>query len=274
MPSLQAKWRQHFQQNLLPEGWGDVIEKIERNGLFSNWRRISDPGGFAETYLGFAVEVSCGDLEHPYAEKFLQYATEITNRALDETDRWQETGDWGNPDGWPGRLRGTLLRAKEFVNALRCNVDPNPASLVEAAQLILSESRAHSSKLWTEVEQSIYLSAIELLLIAGDIPAAGEAFKWRRSFQLTRPYYDWLKALTTAIPFDELPIDPKLQLHFDDLFDKVRDPSWGFSKPGESGCIVEDHNILRIQLALIKQRILFRQPIAGHWSDVIRLIAE
>jgi hypothetical protein len=274
MISLQEKWRAHFHRNLGPEGWGNVIEKVDRNGLFSNWHRIRDPGSFAETYLGFAVEVLCGDLKHPYAETFLQYAGEITSSALDETDRWLPTGDWGNPEGWPGRVRGTLLRAKEFTGALKLNAEPNPAALVEIAQLLLSESREGASKLWTEVEQSIYLSGVELLLIAGNISAAREALKWRKSFNLTRSYHDWLKSATMAIPDEEASVDPERLIHFDGLFDHVRDPTWGFSGTDKLHNIIEDHNILRIQLALIKQRVVLCKPIAGHWSDVIRLIAE
>lgn len=273
MPSLKQEWRSHFQQNLGPEGWVDVIRRVDANGIFANWDRVWDPGDLVESYFGLAVEVLCGDLQHPYASKFLEYAHEVAERAIGEVHRWLPTGDWGNPEGWPGRVRATLLRAKAFTDALASNSEPSSALVVEAAQLMLQECReARGPKLWTEVEQSIFLSGIQLLLIAGEIDAAKEAFRSRKSFNRTRSYHQWLKAFVDMLGRKDGPIQPELQLHFDTFFDDVRNPRWASPRSKESGYIVEEHNMLRIQLALIKQRIVLDKPIANHWNDVIQLI--
>jgi len=152
---------------------------------------------------------------------------------------------------------------------------PNPAYLIDAAHLVLDEGhQARGPQFWTEVEQSICLSAVQLLLIAGEIDAAKEVFKWRKSFERTRHYYEWLRDLTRAIPESGQVASHEVLSHFDSFFDVVRDPAWVCPKGADAGYnIIEDHNVLRVQLALIKQRLLLGAPVADHWQDVVDLIA-
>ena len=276
MPSYQDKWRLKLQQDLGPEGWDDVIERAESEGLFPNWQRTWDPGGSAEFYLRSGLEVLCGDRQHPYARRFLEYAVRVAQRACHETERWLPEGDWGNPEGRPGRVRGTLLRAKALSEALLGNGELDATLLAEAARLILSESReARGSKFWTDVDQSKCLSAVQLLLISGDINGAKDVFKWRKSFKPTQHYHDWLRAFTVAISDDGSPVDARMRNHFDGFFDLVRDPDWVFPRGSKSGFnIIEDYDVLRLQLALIKQRVILGAPVSGHWNDVIDLIAQ
>jgi hypothetical protein len=276
MHRYREKWRLRLQKDLGPEGWGDVIRSQERVGIFANWKRNWDPGGTAEHYLRSAVEILCGDPHHPYAQTFLNYASQIVERAYEETERWQPTGDWGNPEGLVGSIRGSLLRAKAITEAITKNAQPEARLLTEAAAFILTDCReARGPKWWTELEQSSFLSAVQLLLIAGDITAAKDMFNWRKSFKRTQIYHDWLKQFTLAIPDDGNPVDDEMRTHFDAFFDVVRDPDWVSPKGKDSGYnILADHTILRLQLALIKRRFILGAPVAGHWDDVIDLIAQ
>jgi len=146
----------------------------------------------------------------------------------------------------------------------------------EAAHVVLDDSRqARGSRLWTELEQSRCLSAVQLLLITGEIASAKSDFKWRKSFKATQHYQDWLKTFILALPDEGSGVDAGVRIHFDRFFDVVRDPSWICPEGKDSGYnILEDHNILRVQLALIKQRLIIHPPIAGRWDEVIGLIAR
>ncbi len=163
-----------------------------------------------------------------------------------------------------------------MADAIVANSDPDASLLIEAANGILKESReARGPKWWTELEQSQFLSALQLLLIAGDIAVAKDALKGRKSFRATHYYHDWLKTFVLALPDDGGLVDTAAHAHFDAFFDKVRDPDWVSPKDRDSGYnIVESRPMLRIQLAMLKQRYVVGAPIAGHWSDVIDLIAR
>jgi hypothetical protein len=276
MHNYQGKWRSRLAEALGPEGLDDVIGRADSEGLFANWKRVWDPGGRAQLYLHFAIEILCGDPRHPYAPKFLGYASKIAERAYGETERKLPTGDWGNPEGWAAGRRSSLLRVKAITDAIVANTEPDAKLLTEAAQMILDDSRqAHSSRLWTELEKSRCLSAVQLLLITGEIASAKSVFKWRKSFKATQHYHDWLKTFTLALPDEASGVDAGVRIHFDSFFDVVRDPSWICPEGRDSGYnILEDHNILRVQLALIKQRLIIHAPIAGRWDEVIGLIAR
>lgn len=224
--NYREKWRALLERRLGPQGLGDVIDILDRDGLFKGWNRLWTPGAYAVDQLAYAVEIRCGDPAHPYAKTFLEYAVAIARRAYGETERWSPTGDWGDPNGAAGIRRGLLVTAKAVADGLDTDGEPDQTELVEAARAMIKESLGLPG--WNEYSQSYYLLGVLLLLIAGEVTEAKTAMSLRKRFRDTKLFHAWLGMFVASLPREEAPClrDTKAVSHFERMFDTVRNPDW------------------------------------------------
>jgi len=273
MVTYREKWRSQLIADLGPEGWHDIIGKL-KVAPFTEWERNWDPGGTAEGYLGYAVDISCGDSAHPYVSEFLKTAVLVVSRAENDSPRWLPSGDWGNPEGRHGLLRGKFLRAKALSEAWSGNVEIDYAMLSESARHMLVDcGSVRGTSLWDASSQSRQLSAVELLLIAGDVKSAQAALGKRKHYRASQTYFDWLSRLLEQL--SDTKTDrwmEELTAHFDSFFDPVRDPDWASQKGSLGFDSIEPPSILRLQLALMKHRVLLGKDLRNRWGEVIELI--
>lgn len=275
MVSYREKWRAVLHRNLGSQGFGDVIARCEREGLFEDWRRLSDPGDYAARYLGYALDVRCGDPAHPYAKTFLEYALAIVHKAFSETERWEKTGDWGKPSGPAGSRRGKFLRAKALAEAMHANAAPDADVLLKAADGFSKEALGPGG--WDEFAEGYYLTSVLLQLIAGDVENAKQSLRSRKRYRYVRPLHDWLAGFVDHLPQDSVHrvTDSGTVAEFEQRFDTIRDPDWRPERRSDPtiGALVESTAILRLEFALIKWRYLLAKPVAGHWNEVVEMIS-
>lgn len=273
------------------EGYPGVLVVIEKNGgPLSDWHLLAFPDGPCSRYLDSAINIACVYPTHAYAHTFLAWANEAADRALTDirfTYDPDEERLKGNPDplakrGWkvpgifPGN-HGSTLAAACFARAMRDNSALDDASLLFAADEIAKSALDTTSQEWSETPQSDYLRCIRLALIAGRVDKAQAFFKnCRRKFKFTQEHYTWLQNLCKGVEAaQEGGLDAAAAEAFQTLFDQVRNPeirSVGEAKKGNAVCT--NISLLRLELAIIKQRYVLKKPLAGNWQQVLGLISE
>ena len=260
-------------------GWGRVVEKRERVGFYcsDDWPRLASPEGL-DLDLKIAVDIALGDFQHLYVRKFLGWAIEGLEKASIDprfgTDDPKVRG-WKVEGTFPGN-HGQVLVALALARAMRDDAEPDSAMLAQGAREIAQTELLESGTYWGEA-QSGYMRAINLLLIAGEVAEAKAMFKTRKKFAYTQQHFDWLKTFAMAIP-DQPPhvlTDPAPHHHFQGKFDMYRNPAYlPPSKDDHGGNLTGSITLLRLEIALLKQKYILGQPVSGHWSDVITHISE
>lgn len=297
--SYKSVWRASIDELMLSkknqwgmvEGYAGIFDLYEKNGgKFVNWNLLKLPASAVESDLDHYITISCIYPTHEYAKTFLSWANEAADRALSDirfTYDPDEERAKGNPDplvnrGWkvpgifPGN-HGSTLAAACFARALRDNSVLDDASLLLATDEIAQSALDTTAQEWSETPQSDYLRCIRLALIAGRVDKAQAFFKnCRRKFKFTQEHYTWLQNLCKGIEAAEGGgLDAAAAEAFQNFFDQVRNPairSVGEAKNGSAVCT--DVSLLRLELAIIKQRYILRMPLAGHWKEVLGLISE
>ena len=140
----------------------------------------------------------------------------------------------------------------------------------------IAQTELEAGSYWSQ-GQSGYMRAINLLLIAGEVAQAKAMFKTRKKFAYTQQHFDWLKTFVMAIPEQPPHVltDPALHHHFQGKFDMYRNPAYvAPSKDDHGGNLTGSITMLRLEIALLKQKYILGQPVAGHWEDAIAHISE
>lgn len=277
--NFKNAWRSQLEADIADkEGWRKIVEKKELKGFYGNgdWSKLSMPNGLDRDFL-YAIEIALGDFRHPYVRKFLDWAVEGLEKALIdprfETDDPEVRG-WKVDGIFPGN-HGQVMVALALARAMRDNAEPDSAMLAQGAREI-AQTELESGSYWSQ-GQSGYMRAINLLLIAGEVAEAKAMFKTRKKFAYTQQHFDWLKAFVIAIP-DQPPymlMGPTGHLHFQGKFDMYRNPAYvAPSKDDYGGNLSGSITMLRLELALLKQRFVLGLPFVGQWKHIVDLISE
>lgn len=272
-------------------GYPGVMKGIsERGGPFSEWHLLCTPEGPCEHYLDYALSISWVYPTHPYVATFLAWANEAADRALSDerfnidsdAERLSGNPNWRNLRGWkiegvfPGN-HGKTLTAACFSRALRDGGELDEAALLLAADEIAESALHGGAKFWDYIAQSEYLRCVRLALVAGDVNKARLFLQsTRRKFKHTLVHQQWLQTLVNAIAETQpAPLAPEAALHFQTFYDEVRNPACKLPSNQPGGINLSANlSLLRLELAIIKQRYILAQPLAGHWQQVLGLISE
>lgn len=236
----------------------------------------------AEVDLDGAINIAIADWSSPYLKLFLDWANEGAVRALHDPRFSIESSDsrkgWKIKGVFPGN-HGATLAAAALARAMSDDAAPDHDMLVQAAREILQTVLESKGADWdNQIEQGRYVRAIQLLLIAGEPAEAKTLFKTRRNLKHVQLLYRWLEGVASSIPEGaQLHIATEAeQAHFAERFDLIRDPKYTPAPLTENmgGHIGQNLMLLRLELALIKQRYVLGQPYAGCWRDIVDLIAE
>ena len=240
--------------------------------------------------LASSIEIGCVYPKHDYYFIYLAWANEAADRALEDirfTYDPEEERVKGNTDplakrGWrisgifPGN-HGAVLAAACFSRALRDNSAIDDVSLLQAAEEIATSALNTSPKEWNEIPQSDYLRCVRFSLIAGRLDKAKAFLKnCRRKFKFTQEHYAWLFQLCQNIEAaNGASLDLSVVAHFNSFFDFIRNPDIhlvGEAKAGNAVCT--NILLLRLELALIKQRYVLMQPYENQWLEILNLISK
>ncbi|MFE1573090.1 hypothetical protein ACFIQG_14880 [Comamonas odontotermitis] len=119
---------------------------------------------------------------------------------------------------------------------------------------------------------------MRLCLLAGRVDKAQFLLKnIRRKFKHTYVHQQWLQALYNAIDAaDEGSLSDEAIEEFQTFFDNVRNPELR-GMPGDNidgTNLFGNINVLRLELAALRQHYILRQPLAGNWRQVLASISE
>lgn len=272
------------------DGYSRIIEKTQASGgIFSDWARLAMPDGPAVRYLSYGVEILCVHPRHKFGEIFLAWSIECASAALNDgrfnldpdAERCNDGYDSKKSRGWrikgiyPGN-HGKTLAAACFARALRDNSELDTSALRQAGDDIVISSLHGGSSTWDYIAQSEYLRCVRLALTAGDVAHAQFLLKnVRRKFKHTFVHQEWLQELANGISAANgasLPQD--LIQNFEAFFDRVRQPQARLPSNQPGGVNLSGNlSLLRLELALIKQRYVVRQPLAGNWNSILGFIS-
>lgn len=284
MSSYKAKWTAQVKERLeAKDGYPGIMKWVaEKGGRFSTWHKVGMPASQPEEDLDSVVYIGCIFPAHPYAVQFLSWANEGADRALSDPrfaidpEVTRGVVGWKVEGVYPGN-HGATLAAARLARALQGNSELDAASLLLACDEIAESALAGGSKMWDYIAQSEYLRCIRLSLVAGDVEKAQFFLKnIRRKFKHTFEHQAWLQALVNAISESggKAPNEAAAQ-HFQQFFDKVREPDYKLPSNQPGGInLFANLSLLRLELAIIQQRYLMAQPLAGNWSQVLALISQ
>jgi hypothetical protein len=284
--SYRTEWTNQVNERLekkkdrwgLTDGYPGIMESVRKNGgRFATWDKLYTPGSGAEHDLDYYIKIASVLPTHPYAQQFLAWANEAADRALVDP-RFQVEPDTFGKISWkkPGYY-GQTLAAACLSRALQANSEIDNASLVHSCDDIAGGALDGGSKSWDYIAQGMYLRCVRLCLVAGNPDKAQFFLKnIRRKFKHSFIHQEWLQTLTDAITAaNGAPLAPEAAAHFQAFFNQVRNPAYQLPSNQPGGIDLSANlSILRLELAIIKQRYLLVQPLAGHWQQVLGLISE
>lgn len=285
--STRAAWQAQLAKDLGPDGLFDTVKWIEREGLFTHWSHMTVP--VSTHYLGTAIDVLCGGPPEQtgLVASFLGYVRQQIERAKSEPLRWENEADgqWGAPfmkaerwyDFLSADLHGRALRGEAFV------LEPQHFAALQASA---DELVQLPTRFWDEMSQSRLIERAVVAVAWGRPDMAQSILKLRRSFNPTRRYVDWTRSLVAQLmalaPAESVSPNSALWAHFHALFDEVRHPTL-LLRPGEAareaarrGEAIHPFSwpLLRLSLAMVKQRYLLGRPPEPGLRELIVLISE
>lgn len=281
--SYRNEWCKRVVDRLdIDDGYKGSVAYVEsEGGVFANWDLLSMPESAALNYLEYAVKIACGAPNHPYQHLFLEWANQVSDRTLAdprfEVEARNSRNGWRIPGVYPGN-HGETLAVAALARAMRDDEAPDHDDLVQSANEVSQTALEFQGSEWNHfITQGKYLRAIQLLLIAGELEQAKALFKTRRNFKYVKNLAEWLKSFMLALPNQAAThvADTQLAEHFDQLFDLIRDPSYDTPKPSDASGAQLGQNLMliRLELALIKQRYVLGLPFRGQWQQIIGLIS-
>lgn len=282
---FRPAWRQAVSERLeATDGYGASVVRVhEQGGIFANWSLLGSPQSPAIRHLDYAVKIACGAWNHPYQHLFLDWANQTAERALADprfevTESTRIVRGWKVEGVYPGN-HGETLAAAVIARAMQDDEPLNWDLCVQAAREIAQTALESKGADWDDwTTQGSYLRAVQLLVIAGETDEAKALFKIKRSFKHVSIYFEWLKAFVMEIP-EDAPMhvaSRSLAQHFDERFDIYRDPQYRPAPSDDTmgGHLGQNLMLLRLELALIKQRYVLGKTSRGHWEQIVGLISR
>jgi hypothetical protein len=259
MKSLSAEWRSWHERNIDPKEGLPSCMPSYREAL-ADYDAGFSPDAYSSDRLSDAVFLGAADYDHALLGELLELAIAVGRRIETDAARW--SGIWNT--GHRALYRGNLSSTIALAAAWRDDATPTAERLRAAADDLAKN--AIGIGFWGAPEQSQYLRASQLLLIAGDVDAAKELMNRRKRFDAVSRYHRWyMEWLTNGMSRDI----------FDSLFDIVRAPEWVSERNRRDGIQLEEvPGLLKLRLAVIRWTWVENQLIAGHWRDAIAQLAR
>jgi hypothetical protein len=273
----------------LLDGYPGIVKSEEKKGgPLVNWHQLMMPEGPCETNLDYAIKIGCVDVTHEYFKLFLNWANEAADRALvderfnidQEAERlngnlnWKAMKGWRNEISYPGN-HGKVLAVAAFARALRDDSELDEAVVLQAIAEIAESVMAGGTKFWDAISQTNYLRSVRLALCVGCVDKAEALLKSnRRKFKWTYQHHEWLEWLCKLISKSDGAWMSEDVQKFQEYFDLVRDPRIQGLSESDGWQLMMNISILRLELAVLKQRYVLRQNCAGNWHSILKLISE
>ncbi len=260
------------------DGIPAAISVTEKNGgPFANWERLSFPEGPCQRYFGSAVYVALLDRNHPVSRQYLEWAMATAQRAL-EDKRFAIASEnsskgWMNHPDFPGNM-GEVRAVHALSMSLFQDAPVDLDALKKSSHEIEQSALLTKGKSWSDrIVQGRYLYAVRLSMIAGDWGAAGRMLSVNRKFDIFNQQFEILQAIAMAYSAENEggKVVPDAVRAFESYFQTVRSPA---GKELLNAHSAWPANCYRLELSLIRHRILANVLPFPNWNDVFKAICE
>jgi hypothetical protein len=255
-------------------GYAEDVAATELKGEpASDWNRLALPIGPCEFNFTNAVSIAFGDSTNKYCKKYLMWAVELANRALDDP-RFSVASEnsskgWMNSPMFPGNL-GEVRAVKVLANAMLTANGLDVVELMISADEIAQSALLYKGNHWDEIIQARYLYAVRLMIIAGDWLEASRLLKVKRKFSQLPQLFEILNAIVeSGLRRGVEDEDNEDIARFDAYFETIRSPKALKKARVDSG---GNRHLYIFEMALIRQRLLRIGPIFPDWDEVWKSI--
>jgi hypothetical protein len=236
------------------------------------------PEGSVSDALRTALDLSCVDYHHPYRATYGDRAVALAAEVDRHAARWVER--WRTGSGQYGRFLATQACACAWQQDGELNHD---AMRRAAAEMFRATDEPWPGHEW--MQQSLYIEAVQCLLLAGADDEAQTRLRARRRFGATKRYVEWMRSVVSAAASDRLAA-------FDELFNLARHPRFlalggytdrqfeerarGLPADFAAACsqwTYDDPGDLRLRLALLRWCWVQGRPLRGNWRPMIGQIS-
>lgn len=276
MPTTHKKeWIQILERRMAPDELPGVIVYKQKSKLAEQPNLGTRIWSSATYDLSNAFEVAFAERDHPYVQVFQTYALRLFDRIRSESARWSDDGDWGAlPMG--GFYWFETAAPHEIAKAWSLDADLDAKAVLAACDKFLEAAKQiKGTGLWNDMVQCKYLTAVLFSLTFGGLEAAKPMLALRKSFGPTQQFRLWVERLFKLWPASGEAASSECVAHFDELYEKVRDPNWRKDLPSireeyAAGSVYpSDKTLFLLQLGLLRRCGLENRKLAGDWASLI-----
>lgn len=271
-------WSGILKSRILPESeyYYSEITTFNREFIREKISKTSSPHMSVDNKLHEGLYLSYAKFDEQVSTAYLQVSLDIANAILALPQ--SETERWNGEDLYIKEDRPSILIDKLFIEALLANENINMTELACVSDSLLNHLKVYKGSLWEDVTQSQYLSSVWNLMIAGQLQDAKAHLSVRKSFRYTENLYNWTKQLNKLLIEQQsgAEVDTELNTMFDEVFDIIRSPYWQTDRQKEENRfpITMNPNYVRLQLAIIRWLYVEKQPLKGHWNEVLAQVSR
>ncbi|WP_201509640.1 hypothetical protein [Psychrobacter alimentarius] len=234
------------------------------------------PSFSVRRYLEEAIYLIFTKFDEQVSTAYLQVSLDIANAILALPQ--SETERWNGEDLYTELYHSSISIDKLLLESLLDNEGIDMDELACFSKALLNYLKTYKGRLWDGVNESQYLSSVWHLMIAGQLQEAKAHLSVRKSFRYTENLYNWTKQLNKLLIEQQsgVEVDTELNTMFDEVFDVIRSPYWKTDRQKEDNrfSITMNPNYVRLQLAIIRWLYVEKQPLKGHWNEVLAQVSR
>ncbi|TSB23225.1 hypothetical protein FOR85_06945 [Psychrobacter sp. YGAH215] len=272
------EWEKELRTRIIPESnfYYKKSKDFSKTFVVEETSLTTMPSFSVRHYLEEAIYLIFTKFDEQVSTAYLQVSLDIANAILALPQ--SETERWNGEDLYIKEDRPSILIDKLFIEALLADENIDMTELACVSDSLLNHLKVYKGSLWEDVTQSQYLSSVWHLMIAGQLQEAKAHLSIRKSFRYTENLYNWTKQLNKLLIEQQsgAEVGAELDAMFDEVFDIIRSPYWKTDRQKEENRfpITMNPNYVRLQLAIIRWLYVEKQPLKGHWNEVLAQVSR
>lgn len=271
-------WNKVLRSRILPESeyYYSKVSTFDKSFIDEEINLTFSPHNSVNQQFNKGLYLKNAGFDDKVSTAYLQVSLDIANTILalpqSETERWNEE------DLYTGLFKPNISIDKIFLDALLANENIKTTKLSQLNLNLLDYLKNYKGRLWEDVTQSRYLSSIWNLIIAGEFQEAKARLSVRKSFRYVENLHQWTKQINNLLIAEqsEKEVEAELKQVFDEIFHIIRSPYWKTNEQKEENVftITMDPDYVRFQLAIIRWLYIEKQPLKGHWNEVLAQVSK
>lgn len=271
-------WSGILKSRILPESeyYYSEITTFNREFIREKISKTSSPHMSVDNKLHEGLYLSYAEFDEQVSTAYLQVSLDIANAILALPQ--SETERWNGEDLYTELYHSSISIDKLLLESLLDNEGIDMDELACFSKALLNYLKTYKGRLWEGVNESKYLSSVWHLMIAGQLKDAKAHLSVRKSFRYTENLYNWTKQLNKLLIEQQsgAEVGAEINTMFDEVFDVIRSPYWKTDRQKEENrfSITMNPNYVRLQLAIIRWLYVEKQPLKGHWNEVLTQVSR